>query len=200
MTLNKIFSSALLVLVLALVCSVARAQQREAVVYDLGPEVFSNHQKANGYGWYATGYVYSAGTYDDRAACEYDSSGSGVKPIGTYAIYGTSGAPGEHKALYRITVNGVSHYFGGDFKVFDDEGRLKSYLFDLLHIKTPGARPTLDDPQSHVEFSGRSSQCFGGTVKLFLGVGPDPPLELPRFSEPERWIFKRDGTVQRWKP
>lgn len=194
------FVPRLLLMFLFLLCSTAFAQQREALVYDLGPEVFSNHQKANGYGWYVTGYVYPAGTYDDRIACEYDSSGSGAKPIGTYTIYGTSGAPGEHKARYRITVNRVSHYFGGDFKVFDDEGRLKSYLLDLLHINTPGAQPTLDDPQSFVEFTGRSSQCFGGTVKLYLGVGPDPPLELPQFSEHERWIFKRDGTFQRWKP
>jgi hypothetical protein len=193
--------NALLVLVLALICSTARAQQREAVVYDLGPEVFSNYRLSNGYGWYATGYVYPAGTYDDRPACEYDSSGFGVKPVGTYAIYGTTGTPGNHIARYRVTVNGVSHYFqAAAFRVFDDDGRLKNYLFDLLHIKTSGQQPSLDDPQSFVEFSGRSSQCFGGTVKLYLGVGPDPPLELPQFSEHQRWIFKGDGTVQRWKP
>lgn len=162
-------------LVLVLASYPARAQQREAIAYDLGPEVYSTYRRSNGYPWYAWGYVYSAGTYSDRPACEYDDSGVGVKPVGIYAIYGSSGNPAEHLGTYRITVAGVSRYFRADsLKVLNDDGKFKSYLFDLLSIKVSGQQPSFDSPQSFIEFTGRSTQCFGGAVKLFLGVGDQP--------------------------
>lgn len=156
----KIFVLAILFLMLSLTTF---GQQRQAVSYDLGPEVYSTYRRANGYGWYAWGYVYASGTYRNRSACEYDESAA----VGTYAIFGTSGNPDEHQARYRITVSGESVYFQVAAKAFDENGKPNSYLLDLVRIIN--GQPRFDDPLSFIEFTPRSSDCFGGTVKLFFG-------------------------------
>lgn len=156
----KVFVLAILFLTLS---PTAFGQQRQAVNYDLGPEVYSTYRRANGYGWYTWGYVYPSGTYSNRSACEYDET----TPIGTYAIYGTTGNPGEHQAKYRITVNMDSFYFQVAAKALDESGKPNSYLLDLVRIIN--GQPRFDDPLSFIEFTPRSSECFGGTVKLFFG-------------------------------
>lgn len=143
------------ILLLLLLIIPAFGQQR-AAVYDLGPEVFSTYRISKGYPWRAWGYVYRRGTYASRPACEYDDS---IKPVGLWVIHGTTGNPSRYRGTYRITIGAQTVFFNGEVAALDDDGFPLSSLFE-----TKGA-----GEGGRAEITPRTTQCFGGELKVFNG-------------------------------
>lgn len=144
--------------------------ERQAAVFDLGAPSFSTAGRPGGVRFYATGNIYPAGTYTPqpgqplpRGTCD---SADDVHRVGYYVIYGESGNAGKHTATYRIVISGKIRYFSGTVESNDELGAPVSTLFELARIE--GGQLIVDDPAEFAEFTPRSSNCFGGQIKLFL--------------------------------
>lgn len=147
----------------------ARAAQRQGILYELGTDVFSTLPRANGYQWYAAGYVFPPGTYAQREACERPDA---TKAVGTYAIYGTSGNQAKHQAIYRVTIKGASYYFSGEIPALDEFNQPMTSLFDHVALKVDGVF-VIEDPPSEATYTPRSTSCFGGRLMIFKGQVPE---------------------------
>lgn len=144
-------------LLICLLLAVEAFAQQRATVYELGPEVFSTHARANGYQWRAWGYVYPRGTQARLGGpCQWDDR---IAPLGVYVVHGTTGGPGQHLATYRVSIGQQNLYFNGEVQAADEEGFPLSSLFDLTGAGD-GAK---------AELTPRSTDCFGGELKIFAG-------------------------------
>ena len=141
----------------------AFSQGRQAIVYDMGPELTSSHTRTNGYPWRAYGLVYKRNTVRPSAPCEVPDA----QAVGYYVIYGRSGNPAEHQGTYRVTLGEYpvqqSYYFDGIIVAQDEARQPLSTLFDVSRIEA-GQIVAAGD----AEFTPRSVGCFGGELKLFL--------------------------------
>lgn len=146
------------------------ASARQGVVYDLGVETFSTAGRPGFTRFYASGNIYPAGTYTPnagqplpRGACDRADD---VQRVGYFVIYGEVGGAGKHNAIYRVVIGEKTFYFSGLIEAIDESGSPISSLFDLATLSNGVLR--LGEPPEFVEFTPRSTACFGGKLTLFL--------------------------------
>ena len=140
--------------------------QAPIVSVELGAPVYSTVERSGGARWVVRGRVYPAGSYS--TGVPLCAEPDGVKPIGTYAIFGEVGDAARHDARYVISLADRRVFvFGGVVESVDELGA--PAVSTLAAARLINGQPVMESPALQAAYTPRSAQCFGGA----LAIGPE---------------------------
>ena len=163
----KIFCSLILMTLLPIS---ARNQAFEVLTYDAGPEFYSSISRPLDGQFAVRGRIYPAGTYTarpgqaaPRGAC---TTVEDVQPIGSYLFKISAGTISENVGQYVFNIGSrpaiIQYYTSGWFySGLDEQGFPLVNFFEGSILNQP-------NQVLFIEYTPRSTECFGGLLKIYL--------------------------------
>lgn len=145
-------------------------QSFDVLTFDVGPEFYSSIDRPLNGQFAVRGRIYPAGTYTakpgqlaPRQACD---AANDVQPVGNYLFKIFAGNKVENVGQYVWNFGAwpsITQYyvFGWFYSGVDEQG------FPLVNFY-PGSILNQPDRVLFIEYTPRSTDCFGGLLKIYL--------------------------------